>query len=186
MLCFSLFTASLLLAQERGSVSVHTDARLAILINKTRVVEPDIQPATKTTPEKKAIAAKPAKTANTDTKSKMGPFPMEQEALQPRSKAAPLKSQTRQYVSWSPGGRYHGPGFRVQIYYGTNRYEALRRKAEFMRNYPTVNTYFTFIAPTYRVKVGDYRHRDDAQGMLKEANGTYSPCMIVPDQVNIH
>jgi hypothetical protein len=74
----------------------------------------------------------------------------------------------------------------VQIYYGTSREEAMRRKAEFMRHYPGVPTYFSYATPTYRVKVGDYRRREDAISMFREANGTYSPCMIVPDVVAIH
>ena len=86
----------------------------------------------------------------------------------------------------SRGGRYNGTGFRVQIYYGTNRYEAMRRKAEFMRHYPGVPTYFSYASPTYKVKVGDYRRHDDALSMFREANGSYSPCMIVPDVVAIH
>ncbi len=86
----------------------------------------------------------------------------------------------------SRGGRYNGNGFRVQIYYGTSREEAMRRKAEFMRHYPGVPTYFSYATPTYRVKVGDYRRREDAISMFREANGTYSPCMIVPDNVAIH
>ena len=86
----------------------------------------------------------------------------------------------------SRGGRYNGTGFRVQIYYGTSRLEAMKRKAEFMRHYPGVPTYFSYATPTYRVKVGDYRRREDAISMFREANGTYSPCMIVPDVVAIH
>lgn len=85
----------------------------------------------------------------------------------------------------SGGPRYAGKGFRVQIYYGPNRQEALKRKSEFMHNYPGIPTYLTFVTPHYRVKVGDFRKRDDALGMLKEANGTYSPCMIVPDAISI-
>ena len=85
----------------------------------------------------------------------------------------------------SRGGKYNGNGFRVQIYYGPNRDEAMRRKAEFMRHYPGVPTYLLYASPTYRVKVGDYRRREDAYTMFREANGTYSPCMIVPDNISI-
>jgi hypothetical protein len=85
----------------------------------------------------------------------------------------------------SGGGKYSGKGFRVQIYNGPNRDEALRRKAEFMRNYPGVHIYLVYAAPFYKLKVGDFRRREDAIGMYHEANGTYSPCMIVPDNVDV-
>lgn len=97
-----------------------------------------------------------------------------------------LPHEEHHAVSGSSGGaQYSGSGFRVQIYNGPNRGEALKRKAEFMRNYPGVKTYLVFASPHYRVKVGDFRKREDALGMYREANGTYSPCMIVPDMVSI-
>jgi hypothetical protein len=80
---------------------------------------------------------------------------------------------------------YRGAGFRVQIYNGTNREEALRIKAEFMRNYPGIRTYFSYVSPHYRVKVGDFRRREDASGVFKEACSNYKPCMIVPDEIGI-
>ncbi len=85
----------------------------------------------------------------------------------------------------SGGGKYAGKGFRVQIYNGQSRDEALRRKADFMRYYPNVKTYLVYLAPYYKLKVGDYKRREDALGMLHEANNNYSPCMIVPDEIAI-
>lgn len=85
----------------------------------------------------------------------------------------------------SKGGRYAGQGFRIQIYYGTDRNKALQAKASFMRTYPGIATYLTYSAPSYRVRVGNYKNREDAHGMFKEASSTYSPCMIVPDDINI-
>ena len=80
---------------------------------------------------------------------------------------------------------YTGPGFRVQIYNGSSRDKAVQVKAEFMRRFPGVHTYLSYISPNFRVKVGDYRSRTDAEGMLWEANSMYSPSMIVPDVVTI-
>jgi len=80
---------------------------------------------------------------------------------------------------------YKGKGFRVQIYNGSDRAKAMQIKSEFMRHFPGVPTYLTYISPAFRVKVGDYRNRSDAAGMMKEANSMYSPCMIVPDIVTI-
>lgn len=81
---------------------------------------------------------------------------------------------------------YRGTGYRVQIYNGPNRDEALRVKAEFMRNYPGIQTYFSFSTPHYRVKAGNFRRREDAVSLFREANDTYKPCMIVPDMVGLN
>lgn len=59
-------------------------------------------------------------------------------------------------------------------------------RREFMRRFPGVRSYIVFEAPSFRVKVGDYRLRNDADGMLREANSMFSPSMIVPEaQVEI-
>jgi hypothetical protein len=80
---------------------------------------------------------------------------------------------------------YSGKGYRVQIYNGTDREKALEVKTEFMRKYPAVHTYLSYLSPTYRVKVGDYRFRLEAEKMLNEVSGTYSRSMIVPDKITI-
>ena len=80
---------------------------------------------------------------------------------------------------------YKGAGYRVQIYNGPDRAKALQIKTEFMRHFPGVHTYLNYISPSFRVKVGDYRNRSDAAGMMREAHSMYSPVMIVPDMVTI-
>ena len=82
-------------------------------------------------------------------------------------------------------GKYTGDGFRVQIYNGTDRYKAQKIRDEFDLHYPGVHTYMSYVAPHYRIKVGDYKNRQDAMGMYKEASSSYFPCMIVPDKVVI-
>ena len=80
---------------------------------------------------------------------------------------------------------YSGKGFRVQIYNGQDRNKAMEIKMEFMRRYPNLRTYLTYMSPCFRVKVGNYRNRSDAEGMYREARSMYSPCMIVPDIITI-
>ncbi len=77
---------------------------------------------------------------------------------------------------------YKGKGFRVQIYNGPSREKAMAARREFMRRFPGVRSYIVFESPSFRVKVGNYRQRGDADGMLREANSMFSPSMIVPEQ----
>ncbi len=215
---FSSFSAN---AQEKGGVSVHVPARLALLISKTSKPESDDEALPSKEPVKKKVGAKLAKgddfkpnlakstTAEikevrmavaTERKKaheipgKVEPIPTKVTDTKPakgkvvKEKLATEEEREKHHSAsgTSGGGRFAGKGFRVQIYNGTSREEALRRKAEFMRNYPGVHTYLVFLSPHYKLKVGDYRRREDAIGMFHEANGTYSPCMIVPDMVAIH
>jgi hypothetical protein len=79
-----------------------------------------------------------------------------------------------------------GKGFRVQIYNGNDRNKATQTKVDFMRRFPGIRTYMTYVQPQFRVKVGDYRTRQDAQEMYKQVSTLYNPCMIVPDIIVIN
>jgi hypothetical protein len=79
-----------------------------------------------------------------------------------------------------------GRGFRVQIYNGNDRVKATKMKLDFMRRFPGVRTYMTYIQPQFRVKVGDFRTRSEAQKMYQQLSTLYSPVMIVPDIIVIN
>jgi hypothetical protein len=93
-----------------------------------------------------------------------------------------------------PESGYHGirgsirstRGFRVQIYNGNDRAVAQQRKVDFIRRFPNVRSYMSYIAPTYRVKVGDFKSRAEAFKLYQQINSLYSPCMVVPDIVEIN
>lgn len=89
-------------------------------------------------------------------------------------------------VKGRSGAIHSGRGFRVQIYSGTDRNKATIVKADFMRRYPRVRTYMTYALPQYRIKVGDYTSRQEAQEFYRQINSIYSPCMVVPDIVEIN
>ncbi len=79
-----------------------------------------------------------------------------------------------------------GRGFRVQIYNGNDRAKATQTKVDFMKRFPGVRTYLTYVQPQFRVKVGDFRTRAEAQKMYEQASTLYNPCMIVPDIIVIN
>lgn len=79
-----------------------------------------------------------------------------------------------------------GRGYRVMIYSGTDRYKANSTKADFMRRYPGIRIYMTYALPQYRIKVGDFTSRQEAHELYRQLTGTYSPCMVVPDIIEIN
>lgn len=79
-----------------------------------------------------------------------------------------------------------GRGFRVQIYNGNDREEANKIKLDFMRRFPGIRVYMTYIQPQYRVKVGDYRTRAEAGEMYRQLHSIYTPVIIVPDIIVIN
>ena len=77
-------------------------------------------------------------------------------------------------------------GFRVQIYNGNDRGIATQRKIDFIRRFPNVRSYISYRAPTFRVKVGDFKTRADAYKLYQQVSALYNPCMVVPDIVEIN
>ncbi len=92
---------------------------------------------------------------------------------------------TKKHVAAPSGSIYVTHGFRVQIYSGGDRLKATQAKVDFMRRFPGVRTYMSYIQPQFRVKVGDYRSRTEAAVMYRALNNIY-PCIIVPDIVEIN
>ena len=211
--------------QERGSVSVHTDPRLSLLINKTKaselnkpVANATVAPKTgkiktprtsvpadiKETKELKTIKETAAGKGSREevAKTTTGKVTMPAKNAEPKVALAATKTSAtksadpkkdkdvkparKAFLTESHGPHYTGPGFRVQIYNGPDRTKALRVKSEFMSRNPGVHTYLIYASPCYKVKAGDFRKRDDAEGMYKDANTLFSPCMIVPDEVTIN
>jgi hypothetical protein len=76
-------------------------------------------------------------------------------------------------------------GYRVQIYFGSNRQSAYNAQAKFMSDYPEVPTYVTYTEPNFKVQVGDFRTRLEAQKMQSDLNGMFSSLFIIPTKINL-
>lgn len=76
-------------------------------------------------------------------------------------------------------------GFRVQIYNGSDRKKASQAKVDFMRQFPGIRSYLVYANPQFRVRVGDFTSRKGATELYNKLSGTFNPCMIVPDVVNL-
>lgn len=84
------------------------------------------------------------------------------------------------------GAIYSQKGFRVQIYNGNDRNLASQRKIDFIRRFPGVPSYMSYIAPSFRVKVGNFKTRAEAYEFYRQVSPLYTPCMVVPDIVVIN
>ncbi len=78
-----------------------------------------------------------------------------------------------------------GRGFRVQIYYGSDRDKARNIKIDFMHRHPDKRVYLTYIYPQYRVKVGNFITHKDAWDFYREISRQYERCMVVPDVIKV-
>jgi hypothetical protein len=81
-------------------------------------------------------------------------------------------------------------GYRIQIFFdaGNNsRSNAYKVKDEFLGISPdsTISVYITFKEPYYRVRVGDFRTRLDAEGFLQLIKPSYPNAFPIKEQINL-
>ena len=77
-------------------------------------------------------------------------------------------------------------GFRVQIYAGPNRSEAYAEQAKFKRLYKDIDTYVSYDEPNYRVKVGDFRSRNEAQDLMQGLRKQFNNVFIFTEEIYIY
>ncbi len=77
-------------------------------------------------------------------------------------------------------------GFRIEIFFssgGRSREEALRKKTEFLRNFPDETAYMSFQSPNFKVRVGDCRTKSEALKLKEKIRGHYPNAFIVSDRI---
>jgi hypothetical protein len=85
--------------------------------------------------------------------------------------------------------RRNGPivsqmGYRVQVFYGSDRRETFNEQAKFKSAYPKINSYIIYKEPNYYLRVGDFRSRLEAQRMLNELRSMFTTLFIFREKIN--
>lgn len=76
-------------------------------------------------------------------------------------------------------------GFRIQIYRGRNREDAINAKKIAYEMYPNLNAYMEYSAPTYRVKVGDFLEQTEYSSILRRLKRSFPTAISVRAIVTI-
>jgi hypothetical protein len=76
-------------------------------------------------------------------------------------------------------------GYRVQIYFGTDRNKAQEVRTEFLSNYPKIPAYLVYHQPYFKVRIGDFYTRLDAVGFLNKISVDYTTSFVVSDDVKL-
>ena len=78
-------------------------------------------------------------------------------------------------------------GYRIQIFMESGN-EALNQaekvKEVFNEKYKNNNAYLIFVAPYYRVRVGDFRTRLEAEKFLQQIIRKYPNAWVIKDEIN--
>nr|WP_226904864.1 SPOR domain-containing protein [Pedobacter schmidteae] len=75
-------------------------------------------------------------------------------------------------------------GYRVQIFYGSDRREVFNEQSKFNSSFPELNTYITYKQPNYYLRVGDFRTRLEAQRFMNELRPMFPTLFIFREKIN--
>ncbi len=78
-------------------------------------------------------------------------------------------------------------GYRVEIFFSSDtdaKEKALKKKKEFLSIYPDNNVHVKYSSPNFRVRVGDFRTKNEALKLFREIKNTYPVAFIVADEID--
>jgi hypothetical protein len=75
-------------------------------------------------------------------------------------------------------------GYRVQIFLG-DRAKAEDIRRAFLGRHPDVPAYLSYLAPNFRVRVGDLRDRVPAEKLREDLKEEYPGLYVVPDEIEL-
>lgn len=130
------------------------------------------RPAAPTTPAAGAAAPR-----RTDTRKPSGPM----EALHVNRR---LDLVLDTIATQNRSVRY-APGYRVQVYVGNQRQEVDAVKLLIYQNFPELSPYLSYSQPTYKLKVGDFMRRVDAERYYASIRRLIASAQLQADKVDI-
>ncbi len=79
----------------------------------------------------------------------------------------------------------YAQGYRILAYNGSERQTVMDLRKSIARRVPEVKDYLTYNQPNFRLKVGDFFNRVEAQQVLNQISDLIPNAQIVQDQINI-
>jgi hypothetical protein len=79
----------------------------------------------------------------------------------------------------------YAPGYRVQVYVGNERAAADNAKLQLYQQFPELSAYISYQQPTYRLKVGDFMRRMDAERYFSKLKTVFAGAQMQPDKVDV-
>lgn len=76
-------------------------------------------------------------------------------------------------------------GYRIQIHFGSEREKAKQVKTKFLQQFPEVPAYEVYQQPNFKVRVGDFRTRLNAQKFMNELAASFPSAFIVSDEIHL-
>ena len=77
------------------------------------------------------------------------------------------------------------PGYRIQVYFGSQRSKANELRARFGSRFPDINAVVSYHQPNFKVRAGDFRTRMEAQSKLEIIEKEFPGAFVVPDEIRL-
>ena len=76
-------------------------------------------------------------------------------------------------------------GFRIQLFFDSDKSKVNAKRAQFIAVYPRIDTYLIYNAPNYFLKGGDFRTRLEAEKIKAEIVGEFPTRFIVKEKIHL-
>lgn len=78
-------------------------------------------------------------------------------------------------------------GYRIQVYFGSDRTEANKLEKRFKAQYPDLRSevYKDYFQPNWRVRIGNFYRKIDAQKLMHQLEDEFGDVFLVRDQIEL-
>jgi hypothetical protein len=76
-------------------------------------------------------------------------------------------------------------GFRIQLFFDSDRSKINQARASFIAKFPKVDTYVEYNAPNFFLKVGDFRTRLEAEKIKAEIEAEFPTSFVIKEKINL-
>lgn len=76
-------------------------------------------------------------------------------------------------------------GYRVQLFFDSNKTLVDQARVKFVSQFPKIDTYIIYNAPNYFLKVGDFRTEMEADRIKQEVTSQFPTSFVVKEKVNL-
>ena len=84
-----------------------------------------------------------------------------------------IKKQIEINEATTRSARRFAPGYRILVMNTNNRQKVQEAKTKIYQRYPDQKTYMTWQAPFFKLKVGNFRNREEAEEFLDELKSIF-------------
>jgi len=76
-------------------------------------------------------------------------------------------------------------GYRIQLFFDSNKQLVDQARVKFITKFPKVDTYVIYNAPNYFLKVGDFRTQLEADKVKQEVASEFPTSFVIKEKINL-